>query len=151
VIQGGTLTIAGGISDLGAGHDFSKEDRGTLIFQTANTYRGLTTIDDGILQIQDPGALGTADGSASTGTVVNSNSQGTGALVLNDPTGNGFTVANELLTLNGSGGFVGGIGALDNVGGNNTWTGNVILGSAAPNGSDVTVGVAETTSLTITG
>src|SRR5207245_7679781 len=61
----------------------------------------------------------------------------------------GFTVGNELLVLNNAG--IGGLGALYNVNGNNSWSSNVILGSPSPFGSDVSIGVAGNTNLTISG
>jgi autotransporter-associated beta strand protein len=151
-----SLNILGQISDLSNGHNVTKEGAGQIIFSTTNTYRGSTTINNGILTIRDPGALGSADGTPATGTVVNKSITETGTLQIEDPSGVGFTVQNELLTLNGPGVTVNGanVGALENVNGNNTWTGPVILGSPAPNGSDVTIGVDITdpvTSLTITG
>ncbi len=145
----GTLTITGTISDNGSGHNLSKQGPGTVVFASANTYRGTTTVNGGILQIQNAQALGTADGTATTGTTVNQVNPGTpSTLQLFDPTGVGFTVANERLVLNGSG--VGGIGALDNNKGNNTWTGSVILGSGST-GSDVNIGSESPYSLTVTG
>jgi autotransporter-associated beta strand protein len=124
---GADLTITGQITDLGAGHNVTKEGAGTIGFAAANSYRGTTTVNNGILQIQNARALGSADGTPATGTVVNSTITKSGTLQLFDSTGVGFTVLNELLTING-GGF-NGQGALDNLQGNNTWTGNVTLGS----------------------
>jgi autotransporter-associated beta strand protein len=116
---------------------------------SANTYRGSTTINNGILEIRNPLALGTADGTVATGTIVNQSTGKVGTLQINDPTRQGFTVANELLTLNSLG--VNGGGSLSNVGGDNVWAGDVVLGSPAPNGSLVGIGVNEGTSLTVTG
>src|SRR5262249_6798778 len=109
------------------------------------------------LDIQNAQALGFGDNSAATGTVVNNTLTGQGTLQIDDPNaatdGGGYTVANELLTLNGFGfgsAAGSGIGALFNSTGNNTWAGNVILGSAQ-NGSAVSINVAEQTSLTVSG
>jgi autotransporter-associated beta strand protein len=149
----GSLTLKNTISDLGAGHNFTKEGLGQIVLAHANTYRGVTTINNGILTIRDPLALGSADGTAATGTTVNSAKTKTGTLQIEDPTGVGFTVVNELLTLNGPGFTPSGglpIGALDNLNGNNTWTANVLLGSLAPNGSDVSIGVEDQGSSTPT-
>ncbi|MFO0966487.1 MAG: hypothetical protein U0793_13005 [Gemmataceae bacterium] len=57
---GGSLNISGLIQDNGAGHNITKEGGGQLIFSHVggNTYRGLTTINNGILTIQDPLSLG---------------------------------------------------------------------------------------------
>jgi autotransporter-associated beta strand protein len=149
----GSLTISGLITDLGAGHNLTKVGPGQIIFAHANNYRGTTTIDNGILTIRDPLALSLGDNTAATGTVVKSSPSGSGTLQIEDPTGVGFTVSNKLLTLNGPG--TGALGALDNRNGNNTWTGNVTLGSPAPNGSDVSIGVEDQgttrTELTVSG
>jgi autotransporter-associated beta strand protein len=153
----GSLNITGQISDRGAGHNLTKEGAGQIIFSHANTYRGLTTINNGILTIRDPLALG-ASGTPASGTIVNTNLIGTGTLQLEDPTGVGFTVLNEQLTLNGNGVLDSNnnpIGALDNLNGDNTWASSVLLGSPAPNGASVSIGVEEQgttlTNLTISG
>lgn len=151
VSSGTSLDIAGQISDLGFGYSLKKEGTGTLIFSSANTYRGSTEINDGILEIQHPLALGTANGDEASGTLVNRTNTKAGTLRLNDPSTNatGFTVAGELLTLNGAG--AGNIGALYSAAGNNTWSGNIQLGSGSGFGSDVAIGVQDAFALTITG
>jgi autotransporter-associated beta strand protein len=138
-----SLNITGVISDLGSGHNVIKEGQGTIGFSGTNTYRGTTTINDGILQVGNSQGLGTgpggiADDSTADDITVNSSATKTGTLQINGPaSGPGLTIVNKLLILNG-GGF-NGLGALDNLQGNNTWTGNVILGSPAPIGSAVTI------------
>src|SRR5262249_1766591 len=87
-----TLTISGQISDLGAAHDLTKEGDGTIVFARDNTYRGLTTINHGILRIQNPLSLGPATGTFESGTVVNSHPiTGNGTLQI-DGGASGFTV-----------------------------------------------------------
>jgi autotransporter-associated beta strand protein len=56
----GNLYISGIISDLGAGHNLTKVGIGPVTFSHVggNTYRGTTTIDNGVLAIQDPLSLG---------------------------------------------------------------------------------------------
>jgi autotransporter-associated beta strand protein len=142
---GSTLTLSGVISDLGSGHGLTKEGAGTIALSGNNTYRGITTVNNGILDVESNTALGAADGTAATGTVVNSTNTETGTLQID---GN-VTVSNELLTLNGAG--FGGAGALLANTGNSTWAGDIILGSAAPYGSNVTVSVARNASLTVSG
>jgi autotransporter-associated beta strand protein len=139
----GILDITGVITDLGAGHNVTKVGQGTVSFDAANTYRGTTTIVDGILRIENAKALGSADGTASTGTKVLVNPLQIGALQLYDPSGVGFTVVNELLNITDAG--PGGIGSLDNLFGNNTWAGNIIL-TGGP-----TVDVEGASQLTVTG
>jgi autotransporter-associated beta strand protein len=120
-----SLNISGQISDLGAVFNLTKEGTGQIIFSHVggNTYRGLTTINNGILTIEDPLALGGEPPSPDNGTIVNSNSitGEIGTLQL----ANSGRVAQEQLVLNGTG--FGGIGALDNLRGDNTWTGDITL------------------------
>jgi autotransporter-associated beta strand protein len=145
----GVLDITGQVSDLGAGHNVTKEGPAEIVFASANTYRGSTTINNGILEIQNPQALGTGDGSFATDTVVNTSNLKAGSLQINDPTGVGFTVTNELLILDGDG--LNGDGALLNVAGNNTWAGDIILGNSQFTPTNPSIGVNEGTSLTVTG
>ena len=149
-----SLKFTGTISDLGSPFNVSKIGQGTVIFSAANTYRGTTTVTDGILTIQHGLALGAEP---AAGTTVNRNSLlGTiGTLRLEydatlaptgaDSTGNwrlqnpalpfnaatnpyvGFVVLGVPLTLNATG--FGGNGALNNLEGNNAWTGTITLGS----------------------
>ncbi len=158
-----TLTIKGVISDTGSGHNITKVGQGIIAFAGINTYRGTTTINNGILDAEDYSALGIFNGNPSAGVLVNSTLTGSGTLRLKDPSGVGFTIANEQLTLNGpgfdptlTGNGTANLGAFDNAGANNTWTGNVTLGSPAPFGSDVSIGSESLpnnnpTNLTITG
>jgi autotransporter-associated beta strand protein len=154
----GKLTVTGVISDLGSGHNVTKEGPGTVAFASADTYRGSTTINNGALEIQNALSLGTGDNTAATGVLVNQSIGKAGTLQLNDPAGVGFTVANKLLTLNGFGIYgtglltsTNGIGALYNLNGSNVWTGSVFLGSPAPNNESPAIGVQEATTLTVTG
>ncbi len=150
--NGSVLTITGQISDAGAGHNVTKEGTGKVAFASANSYRGTTTINNGVLDVENANALGQTDGTSLTGTTVTETvtAGGTiieaGTLQLEDPSGKGFTVDNVLLTLNGPGSLdptdpkgVQRLGALENVAGFNTWTGDVILGSVAPNGHNVVI------------
>jgi autotransporter-associated beta strand protein len=144
----GKLTINGKIGDLGPGWGILKEGPGEVQLTAANTYRGTTAVNHGILTVTNAKALGAA-GSAASGTVVNSTPTGQGQLRLAS-TGLNFTIVNEFLTLNGAGSAPV-PGSLTNTVGNNTWAGPVTLGSASPNGSDVMIGAAENTNLTISG
>jgi autotransporter-associated beta strand protein len=146
----GTMRITGQIGDRGAGHNVTKEGPGQVTFASADTYRGTTTINDGILQIQNGLSLGPGDNTSATAVTVNESVTSAGIILkagtlrLNSASfGGGITVASHLLNLNGDG--KGGIGALDNLNGFNTWTGNVLLGTPTPPGqepnvSDVAVG-----------
>jgi autotransporter-associated beta strand protein len=95
----------------------------TLLNSNSGGYEGTTTVNNGILNIQNGSALGQADGTNATATIVNGNGATNGTLQLQ---GN-ITVANEKLTLNNTG--FNNNGALQNVSGNNTWSGPVVLGS----------------------
>jgi len=100
----GSLTIDGVISDTGHdGSGITKEGPGEVVFTQADTYRGGTTVNNGVLDIQNALALGAGDGTAATGTVVTKSTDKNASLWVDDPTGVGFTVPNELLTLNGVG------------------------------------------------
>ena len=154
---GSGLNITGQISDLGAGQNVTKEGLGQIIFSHVggDTYRGSTTVNNGILTFTDPHSLGFATVKDSTGTlgaIVNSNpiTNTSGTLQLAAPVGTtdpitgqaGFVVRNVQLTLNGLG--FGGLGALDNFTGNNSWTGSVFIGSLIPNGIAPAIDVSAT-------
>ena len=109
----GDTTISGVIGNGSGG--VSKTGAGTLTLTGANTYTGGTTVTAGVLNVQNNSALGTTG----TGTTVASGA----ALQLQ----NNLTVTGEPLTLNGTG--IASDGALRNISGNNTWTGNVALGA----------------------
>ena len=172
---GSVLNITGLITDGGAGQNVTKEGAGQIIFSHVggNTYRGSTTVDNGILTITDPKALGSAtvtDSTGQTGVIVNSNptTNTTGTLQLAQPftagqaplngivalpslpivpdptTGQaGFIVRGIPLTVNGVG--FNSQGALENLTGNNTWTGNVTIGGLIPKGEVPTISVDATT------
>ena len=126
-LGGGTLTagnasnttFAGVISEAG---NFVKEGNGTLILSNNNTYTGTTTINNGILQISNGDALGTAAGD----TFVNSG--GTLALA-----GGITTPTAEFIDIAGVG--EGGIGAISNTSGSNSWRGDVDLTADATIGA----------------
>jgi autotransporter-associated beta strand protein len=157
------LDITGTITDLGAGYNVTKEGQGQIIFAASDSYRGSTTVNNGILTIENADALGTVGNV----TTVNQTLTKVGTLQIDDPNnkldGGGFTVLNEQLVLNGTGvtatgttqgltqgGF---LGALDNVLGNNQWAGPVTLGSPPPTvtADNAYIGVAQGTSLIISG
>ena len=61
-IAGTTLTFdgaAGQITDLGAGYTITKEGQNTIVFAVSNNYRGQTIVNNGILEVEDSGAVGT--------------------------------------------------------------------------------------------
>ncbi|MBI3409393.1 MAG: Ig-like domain repeat protein [Planctomycetes bacterium] len=152
--SGTTLNITGQVSDTGVGHNLMKEGTSTVILGSANTYRGGTVVDNGVLDIRNAQALGEplpggALPSTANGTIVNQNLiTGTaGTLEIEDTSGVGFTVQSEIVTLNGSG-FTN-KGSLFNLKGNNTWNGSVFLGSGIPNNVLPWIAVAEAYTLTV--
>ena len=96
---------------------------GTLILTGANGYTGSTKVNAGVLNLQSNGALGTT-----TGTTVSSGA----ALQLQG----GIAIGNLPLTLNGAGLTASPAGALDNVGGGNSYAGSITLGSPTTIQSD---------------
>lgn len=101
---------------IGAG-TLTKNGVGELGLSGANTYSGLTTVNDGLLLVDSSTALGTTD----AGTIVKSGA----ALALRF----GVAVGTEALSLEGSG--QGSLGALDSSFGSNSWAGTVTLTSNA--------------------
>ncbi len=100
----------------------TKVGTGVLTLTGSNTYTGVTTINAGALNIQNANALSPNSSHAT----VNSG----GALQLQG----GISFAAVPLTLNGTGLSNG--GALENVSGNNTYSGGITLGSATRINSD---------------
>jgi autotransporter-associated beta strand protein len=83
-----TMTISSVISDLGAGHNLTKTGAGTIVFSHlgGNTYRGATTINNGILRIQDPLSLG----AGANYTTPQTNTPQSETIVTDNPTDNLF-------------------------------------------------------------
>ncbi len=114
VIQNSLAALAAGTT-AGGTIAITKTGAGTQTLSGANTYTGLTTVSNGILNIQNNTALGSTAGS----TTVTSG----GTLELNG----GLTIGAETLNLTGTG--TGGIGALHNIG-TNTYGGQInVLGA----------------------
>jgi len=143
--NGSVIQINNVVSDTSSGHNVTKEGQGEVQFNAANTYRGTTTINDGYLTIGNANALGTADKTKPTGTIVNQTLTKAGQLRLGDAAGSGFTVLNENLILNGGG--INGNGALFNSLGNNNWAGPVNLGSNVSSVTFASIGAAAGTNI----
>ncbi len=112
--SGTTLTInsPGAIVDDGNDYSLTKEEAGTLVLNTADTYGGGTSVIQGALEITNTGGLGSAAASVTNGAQIQ--------------IAGGINVANNV-TLSGAG--VLGTGALEDVGGNDTWSGTITLAS----------------------
>ncbi|MDD5262396.1 MAG: autotransporter-associated beta strand repeat-containing protein, partial [Methylacidiphilales bacterium] len=128
----GTTTFSGNIGGTGT---YTKNGNGTSVLSGSNTYSGLTTVNNGVLIAANNLALG----STANGTIVNSSATQSGTLAL----ANNITVANEALTLEGAG--YNDLGALYNLSGTNTYTGNILIGA------DSTIAAAAGTTLNLTG
>jgi autotransporter-associated beta strand protein len=134
-IASASVNLIGQVADdtPGADHLLRKIGLGTLILSGTNTYGGQTRVEEGVLQVNNPRALGEFDPAGNT--VVFDGA----ALELRSD------LEAEPVTVNGRGfpfnqRFT---GALRNVSSNNTFTGTLTLAT------DATIGVDSGTSLTI--
>ena len=139
----GTLTLTGGITGSGLGltvggssattittsgintstnGTLTKDGTGTLTITASGDYTGLTTVSAGVLNIQNANATGTTAGGVSVTSGAALQIQG------------GIAVGAEALTLNGTG--ISSDGALRNISGDNSWSGDITLGSATRINSD---------------
>ncbi len=109
VNQTATGTFAGIISGSGA---LTKNGSSTLTLTGSNSYDGVTTINAGTLTISNDTALGSTVGGTTISTSASLNLQGN------------ITVGAEALAFNG-----GTSGYLRNVSGNNTWNGDITVGT----------------------
>ena len=115
------LVVANAISGTGA---VNQNGTGTTNVSGTNSYLGLTTVNAGVLEVQNNTALGgDGAGAAASGTVVN---DGATLRLANDT-----VVGNETLTINGVGtGVADAQGALTvTAGGSATYNGSISLGS----------------------
>lgn len=122
----------------------------TFILGGNSTFSGTTNVSlNSHLRITNSGALGDAGGGTTVvgATAGQESDVNGGSLQL---AGN-ITVANEPLTISGSGGFASGIaaqqrGALQSISGNNTWAGPITIGI-----TNTRIGVQDGASLTLSG
>ncbi|MFA4916765.1 MAG: autotransporter-associated beta strand repeat-containing protein, partial [Syntrophales bacterium] len=125
-----TLTITGSnnlslaciIPDNTGATTLVKTGSGTLTLTAANSYSGATTVNHGVLNIQNATATGTIAGGITVAMGAALQIQG------------GITVGAEALTLSGTG--IANDGALRNISGDNTWAGTITLGSVSRINSD---------------
>ena len=121
ITQAGVLSGAGSLTKLGTG---------TMTLNQANTYAGATSVSAGSLVVQNSSALGTTAGGTTVSVGASLKLQG------------GITVTGEALAIAGNNGTF----ALENVSGNNTWTGNI-----AANTADILRFVSTSGTLTLSG
>jgi len=99
----GTLAFSGGISGVKA---LTKAGAGTVVFASPNSYAGVTTLDDGLLRLDDagglPGGIDNAVGAGESGLAFEGGVLG---LATGDFTRQMGTGAGQLDWVNGSGGF----------------------------------------------
>ncbi len=145
----GNLTVGGAITDGAFSHSLTKTGTGGTLFLTqANTYDGGTSIQSGVIQIQNTTALGTGAVAVTNGAALNLSG--------------GISPANTL-SIAGSG--VGGNGAIRSVAGTNSVTGAItqaadsriqsdsgsqltVTGAISGAGTTLSVGGAGTTIIT---
>ena len=109
--------------------NIAKTGVGTQILSGADYYTGSTTITGGALNIQNNSALGAGSGNATSGVTVSSGA----ALQMQ---GGISTTTAVALKLNGTGVAASPNGALENVSGNNAYTGQITLASNSTIGVD---------------
>lgn len=139
----GNSTVSGIIS--GSALALTKTGPGRLTLTNANTFTGAIKVNQGILRIENGGALGTTAGGITVGDAVNQ--IGASLQLVN------VTVGNEPLTL--SGGYAANAtGALEGVSGTNNYGGLLTL-ATAPGGNSyfitITADAGSTLNLTNTG
>ncbi|MEA2707576.1 MAG: hypothetical protein QOF78_177, partial [Phycisphaerales bacterium] len=147
----GTLVITGQISSAQTGANtggvgWAKTGAGTVVLRNANTFVGFMRQFGGIIEVQADGAMGSAslDGAFDGGTLQLSSASGatlaqTIAFRAPAATPAGFNYSvNEDITTAGPNGFLGiganGMGMIDNVAGNNTFSGDVRFGGPSLTG-----------------
>jgi autotransporter-associated beta strand repeat/autotransporter-associated beta strand repeat/autotransporter-associated beta strand repeat/autotransporter-associated beta strand repeat len=116
-----STTFSGVIDNAGGAIGLTKAGAGTLTLSGANTYTGNTAISRGILNAQSNSALGSGSVTVTGGNIAGLQLQG------------GITVANAL-TIASYG--IGGVGALQNVSGDNNYTGLITLSADSRINSD---------------
>jgi autotransporter-associated beta strand protein len=99
----GTLAFSGGISGAKA---LTKAGAGTVVFASANSYTGVTTLDDGLLRLDNASGLpGGIDNTVGAGEGVLAFEGGVLGLATGDFTRQMGTGTGQLDWVNGSGGF----------------------------------------------
>ena len=125
-----TLTGVGQITGV---NGITKTGTGTTLLSLSNSFTGEVTVNNGILQVDNGGALGSTAGV----TKVTS----TGTVLIGDGFGAGTTVTGETITLSGGNGFGGSLGQLRgsiDPSSPNVWAGPIVLaGNSGRIGTDI--------------
>jgi fibronectin-binding autotransporter adhesin len=161
VDTGTTLNLSGIVTG-STGNNLTKTGTGTLTLSGANTYAGITTVNQGAVAISADTNLGTAPGSATPGqlTLNGGTLENTATMILNANRGialgaSGGTLQTDPGTTLTYNGIAAGTGALNktgtgtlNLGGTNTYTGatNINAGTLTLGANNV---LANTTAVTI--
>ena len=114
-----------GVGQITGTNGMTKTGIGTMLLSLSNSFSGVVSVNNGILQVDNGGALGSTAGVTAV--------TGTGTVTIGDGSGAGTTVTGETITLNGAG-FGGSLGQLRGSidSGANVWAGPIVL--AANNG-----------------
>lgn len=112
---GGTATFNGVIS--GSGGLYKGGNEVTAVLAAQNTYQGATTLASGTILATHSNAFGDSSGGVSVTSGARLQLQG------------GISVGNESLSLGGTG--ISSSGSLQNISGDNTWAGNILLTSTS--------------------
>lgn len=80
-----TLDVTGVVSDTVTPCGLAKTGDGTLLLRAANTYRGVTTVSNGLLAISHPAALGSTEGSTVVRSLLNARLQLSGTISVAEP------------------------------------------------------------------
>jgi autotransporter-associated beta strand protein len=114
-----TLTGVGQITGI---NGITKTGTGTTLLSLSNSFAGVVSVNNGILQVNDGGALGSPAGVTAV--------TGTGTVMIGDGFGAGTTVTGETITLDGGTGFGGSLGQLRgsiDPDSPNVWAGPIVL------------------------
>jgi autotransporter-associated beta strand protein len=114
-----TLT---GVGQITGTNGILKSGTGTMVLSLSNSFSGVVSVNNGVLQLDNGGALGSTAGVTAV--------TGSGTVTIGDGFGAGTTVAGETITLDGAG--YGGVfgqlrGSTDSTA--NTWAGPIVLGA----------------------
>lgn len=139
-----------GTSGLSGDGNFETKNSGIFNLDIANTFTGTTTVRlFAHLRVSNSNGLGTANG----GTIVEGGNPGgaeSEAIGASLQLEGGVTIANESLTIQGTGGSPNGLtaqrGALQSVSGSNTWAGPITI-----TGNNTRIGIQNGADLTLSG